>query len=132
MQPPGRQDRSLHQDPPHTEHQWDHDQRAPGQGARADGNGQSSLREAPQGRELEADEATAEKRLAVTEELKDHQDRLTWATAALIVAIRETREGLWEAGSGPNEVTWSNIKRVCKCLKFFCHYLIQTLLTPCP
>ena len=119
MQPPGRQDRSLHQDPPQAEHQWVHDQRAAGQGTRADGNRQSSHREAPRGRELEADKATAEKRLAVTEELKDHQDRLTWDTAALIVAVRETREGLWEAGSGLAEVAWSNIKRVCICLKHF-------------
>ena len=51
----------------------------------------------------EASKTTAENVGAATEELKDRQDRLTGATAALIVAVREAGEGLWEAGSGPME-----------------------------
>ena len=45
--------------------------------------------EAPQGVEKEDNKANTEKRLAVTEELRDCQDRLPWATVALIVAVRE-------------------------------------------
>ena len=48
----------------------------------------------------EANKATAKKRIEVTEELRERQDRLTGATAALIVAVREAGEGLWEVGSG--------------------------------
>ena len=46
----------------------------------------------------EANKATAKIRLKVTKELREQQDRLTGATAALIVAI-------WEAGSGAMEET---------------------------
>ena len=57
----------------------------------------------PGGAPDEANKATAERRIAATEELRDRHDRLTGATAALIVAIREAGEGPWVAGSGPTE-----------------------------
>ena len=50
--------------------------------------------EAPQGIEREDNKANTEKWLAVTEELRDRQDRLTGATVALIVAVREAEKGL--------------------------------------
>ena len=43
-----------------------------------------------------ASKVTAENLPAATEELRDHQDRLTGATAALIVAVREAGEGPME------------------------------------
>ena len=51
----------------------------------------------------EANKDTVEKQHAVTEELRDLQDRLTGATAALLVALREAGKGPWETGSGPTE-----------------------------
>ena len=59
--------------------------------------------EGARGASYGASKVTAENLLAATEELRDRQDRLTGATAALIVAVREAGEGPWEAGSGQRE-----------------------------
>ena len=40
---------------------------------------------------------------AATGELRDRQDKLSRATAALIVAVKEAGEGPWEARSGLRE-----------------------------
>ena len=48
-------------------------------------------------------EVTTENLLAAAGELKDRQDKLSRATAALIVAMKEAGEGPWEAGSGLRE-----------------------------
>ena len=50
-----------------------------------------------------ASEVTSENLLAATEELRDRQDKLSGATAALIVAVKEAGEGPWEAGPGLTE-----------------------------
>ena len=54
LQPPGRPDPRSPKDPPQAEHQRGHDQRAPGQGGREDGNRPNSSVEAPRGGEREA------------------------------------------------------------------------------
>ena len=50
-----------------------------------------------------ASAATAENLLAGTGELKDRQDKLSRATAALIVAVKEAGGGQWDAEPGLTE-----------------------------
>lgn len=61
------------------------------------------MQEDPREASYKASKTTAENIGAATEELKDCHNRITGATAALIVVVREAGEGPWEARSGPME-----------------------------